>query len=158
MSDGVTLGDLQGAYKRVTARIYRLLEDGYDFAVEEKIIATLDLDALIVDAAFFVLIFGQIENRVNELAVRRIGADRRRAEALREARFDRRLNSALPGSGNKSPRDEIAGWYNIRRGPAHGERFAASYNVATVFERAFQLEALVDEQLSQAGHQGMQRE
>ena len=153
MNGSVTLADLQGAYKRLTTRIYRILDDGYDFAVDDAIIATLDRDSLIVDAAFFVLIFGQIENRVNSLAIRRAGAGERRKQAMRDAKFEKRLECALPGPANEPLRNEISGWYNERSDAAHGERFGPSYNVATVFERAFQLEALVSEQLNQTADQ-----
>jgi hypothetical protein len=36
MSDRVTLRDLSGTYRRVSTRIYRILEDGYDFAVSMR--------------------------------------------------------------------------------------------------------------------------
>ena len=71
MSGSVSLEDLRGAYRRTSSRIYRILEDGYDFSTEAYLIETLDRDARIIDAAFFVLIFGQIENRLNGLAAQR---------------------------------------------------------------------------------------
>jgi len=153
MTGRVTLRDLEGTYKRVTSRIYRLLEDGYDFAVEEQIIAILDMDARIVDAAFFVLIFGQIENRLNELALRRLRTERER-NAIREARFQRRLETALPGADNKDLRKTISGWYDLRSDAAHGERLHERYNVAAVFERAFELDALVSAQFNRSESQG----
>jgi hypothetical protein len=69
MSASVSLEELRAAYRRTSSRIYRIPEDGYDFGAE---------DALIIDAAFFVLIFGQIENRINELAARKVAAEQRR--------------------------------------------------------------------------------
>ena len=53
MSQGVSLEDLRTAYRRTSSRIYRILEDGYDFSSEAYIIEVLDRDALIIDAAFF---------------------------------------------------------------------------------------------------------
>jgi hypothetical protein len=153
MSDSVTLPHLQSTYRRVSTRIYRLLEDGYDFDVAERIIETLNLDARIVDAAFFVLIFGQIENRLNELAVRRV-KDKKGQAALRETKFGRRLKLALPGPENAAIRSEIAGWYGLRSDAAHGERLTHTYNVPNVFGRAFVLDALVSEQLDHAGEEG----
>ena len=117
MTGRVTLRDLEGTYKRVTSRIYRLLEDGYDFAVEEQIIAILD-------------------------------------NAIREARFQRRLETALPGADNKDLRKTISGWYDLRSDAAHGERLHERYNVAAVFERAFELDALVSAQFNRSESQG----
>jgi hypothetical protein len=148
MSAPVTLFDLSGTYRRVSNRIYRILEDGYDFAVDEQIIETLDRDALIVDAAFFVLIFGQIENRLNELAIRRLGKDKKRQAAIRDAKFEKRLALASPAPEDEPIRQEIEGWHKLRSDAAHGERLTSTYNVATVFERAFALDALVSAQLS----------
>ena len=51
MSGAVSLDELHGAYRRTSSRIYRILEDGYDFAVENLIVDTLARDALIVDPA-----------------------------------------------------------------------------------------------------------
>jgi hypothetical protein len=151
VTDPVTLLDLSGTYRRVSSRIYRILEDGYDFAVDERIIETLDRDARIVDVAFFVLIFGQVESRLNELAARRVGKDKRTQTAIREAKFEKRLKLALPDSEHQPIRGEIAAWYELRSDAAHGERLTYSYNVATVFDRAFELDALVGAQLGNAG-------
>jgi hypothetical protein len=95
MSASVSLGELRAAYKRTSIRIYRILEDGYDFSAENALIEALDRDALIIDAAFFVLVFGQIENRINELAARRVAIERRRA--LRGQKFEQRMSLALHG-------------------------------------------------------------
>ena len=114
---------------------------GYDFSAEDAIIVALDRDALIIDAAFFVLIFGQIENRINELAAIKMETETRR-RALREQKFEKRMELALPGVGNKSVRGEIAGWYSLRNDAAHGERLS-EYNIDTVFERAEWLEAIL---------------
>ena len=101
---------------------------------------------------FFVLIFGQIENRLNELAARRVGSDAGRRAATRELPFERRLERALPSSENETLRGEIAKWYGLRNDAAYGERMT-SYNIETVFERAFELDGLVNAQMSQAGRQ-----
>jgi hypothetical protein len=141
MSASISLEELRAAYRRTSSRIYRILEDGYDFAVEEHIIEALNRDALIVDAAFFVLIFGQIENRINELAARKQETEQRRL-ALRELKFEKRMSLALHGSHNKIIRDEITGWYNLRNDAAHGEHLA-QYNIPRVLERADQLDAML---------------
>lgn len=142
MSTGVSLGQLRAAYKRTSSRIYRILEDGYDFSIENALIESLDRDALIIDAAFFVLIFGQIENRINELAARRLTAERRRA--LRSQRFEQRMTLALPGRDHQAVRDDITHWYNLRNDAAHGERLA-THNIGGVLERADQLDVMLSE-------------
>jgi hypothetical protein len=141
MSASITLGELHAAYTRTSSRIYRILEDGYDFSSEHIIIEALDRDALIIDAVFFVLIFGQIENRINELASRKVAEDRRRT--LREQKFERRMGLALPGRDHKTLRDDIARWYDVRNDAAHGERLA-KYDIDAVLERADQLDAMLD--------------
>jgi hypothetical protein len=151
MSDHVTLLELSGTYKRVSTRIYRILEDGYDFGVVEQIIGTLDRDALIVDAAFCVLIFGQVENRLNELAVRRVGKDRKRQAAIRNSRFEKRLALALPVSSDTPLRSEIARWYERRNDAAHGERLVDGYDVEAVLNRAFELDSLVSSEMGRTG-------
>jgi hypothetical protein len=137
----IALGDLRAAYRRISGRIYRILEDGYDFSAEDRLIDVLDRDALIVDAAFFVLIFGQIENRINELAGRKLTTERQRL-ALRDTKFGRRMGMTLPGPDNKAVRDEIESWYGLRSEAAYCERLT-TYNIANVFDRADQLESLL---------------
>jgi hypothetical protein len=146
VSDDVGLRDIAGAYRRVLARIYRILEDGYDFTADDRIIATLDRDALVIDAAFFLLIFGQVENRLNELAARRAGGDGARQAAVREAKFTRRLALALPGENYRPLRAEIAAWYDLRSDAAHGERLTSGYEVALALQRAFELDAMVQKE------------
>jgi len=154
MTRQITLDDLRAAYKRTTSRIYRILEDGYDFGVDQLIVEALDRDALIVDAAFFVLIFGQIESRLNALAIRRVGTDRKRPAAMREAKFEKRLEHALPGPESADLRREIGGWYDTRSDAAHGGRLTYTYDVAAVFDRAFQFDELVTTQLNEPDNPG----
>jgi len=142
MSASITLGELRAAYRRTSSRIYRILEDGYDFSAENSIIEALNRDALIIDAAFFVLVFGQIENRLNELAARKVAMDRR--HTLREQKLERRLGLALHGRDHKTLRDDIARWYNLRNDAAHGERLE-NYDIDAVLGRADQLDAMLRE-------------
>jgi hypothetical protein len=144
MNQTVSLEDLQAAYRRTASRIYRILEDGYDFSAEEHLIETLDRDALIIDAAFFVLIFGQIENRLNRLAERRIGTDQMRRSALRDRPFERRLGLALPGPERVELRSEIVEWYELRNDAAHGENLGERYNIRAILDRAFEIDTLVN--------------
>ncbi len=150
MSGAVPLNDLAGAYRRTSSRIYRILEDGYDFAVANLIIGTLNRDALVVDAAFFVLVFGQIELRLNAIAATHLKSDAER-EALRQRRFERRLALALPGAANAELRHDIADWSKIRNDAAHGRELTGRYVISAVFERAYQLEALLTTRLAGAG-------
>jgi hypothetical protein len=147
MSRQITLDDLRAAYKRTTSRIYRILEDGYDFGVDQLIVEALDRDALIIDAAFLVLVFGQIETRVNRLATARSDTARRR-QALRDQSFERRLDLALRGDDMAEIRHRIAIWYSWRNDAAHGERITSGYDVADMFETAYELEAILSEQLA----------
>ena len=140
MNPSVSLGELHAAYKRTSSRIYRILEDGYDFAVDEAIIEALDRDALIIDAAFFVLIFGQIENRISEMAAGKMTTERQR-RALREQKFEKRMGLASPGTAYVAIREEIAGWYDLRSDAALG-RHLARYNIAAAFDRAARLDTM----------------
>jgi hypothetical protein len=141
MSASVSLTDLRAAYKRTSSRIYRILEDGYDFGFSDLVIEALDRDALIINAAFFVLVFGQMESRINQLAASRVTMETQR-QALREQKFARRMGLALPGPGNRAARDKIAVWYDVRNDAAHGERLV-EYDIDAIFERADQLEAMI---------------
>jgi hypothetical protein len=101
----------------------------------------LVLDQIIVDAAFFVLIFGQLERRITDLAVQKMKREEEKT-ALRDARFERRLEIAL-GDDHKL-RLGVEEWYSVRSDVVHGERIAATYHVARVLARARQIEALLD--------------
>jgi hypothetical protein len=146
MSRQITLDDLRAAYKRTTSRIYRILEDGYDFGVDQLIVEALDRDALIIDAAFLLLVFGQTEARVNRFAVSRSATDQRR-HAVRDQPFRQRLALALQGDDITEIRRRIGIWYNWRNDAAHGERLTSGYDVADMFETAQQLEAILSEQV-----------
>jgi hypothetical protein len=153
VSGAVSLDELHGAYRRTSSRIYRILEDGYDFAVENLIVDTLARDALIVDAAFLVLVFGQVEARFNAIVEARMTTGRER-RTPRELGFDRRLNLTLPGVANAELRRDIANWSRIRNDAAHGRELTGGYVMPAIFERAYQLEALLTGQLGDAGEPG----
>jgi hypothetical protein len=124
MSDGSSLTEFEGAYRRVTRALYRAQEDALDF-LAENIIEALEREQTIIDAAFFILIFGQIEFRINELAATQLARPDQQA-AVRGARFQHRLAIALPGVQFELIRDEIAVWYRQRNRVAHGEIVRAS--------------------------------
>jgi hypothetical protein len=152
MNDPLSLDDFHGAYRRTSSRIYRILEDGYDFAVDTLIIDTLARDALIIDAAFFLIVFGQIEARLNALV--RAKLPRNQWEALRQQAFDRRLIMALPDKANEELRRDIANWSRIRNDAAHGQALTSGYDIEAIFARAGQLDALLSEYLSSLENRG----
>jgi hypothetical protein len=153
VSGAVSLEELYGAYRRTSSRIYRILEDGYDFAVENLIVDTLARDALIVDAALLVLVFGKIEARLNAIVEARMTSGQER-RTPRELSFDRRLMLALPGVANAELRWDIANWSRIRNDAAHGRELTGGYVMPAIFERAYQLGALLTGQLGDAGEPG----
>ncbi len=135
----IGLDDLAQAYRRVERSIYRGMEDAVDFNDEVRLDA-LDRDRTIVDAAFFVLIFGQLENRVTQLALQTV-SEPKQQQALREAKFEKRLEIALRGRGEL--RREIKGWCSIRNDVAHGESIASGYEIKSVLSRAEEIDALL---------------
>jgi hypothetical protein len=98
-------------------------------------------------AAFLVLVFGQIEARLNAIVEARMTSGQER-RTPRELGFDRRLNLALPSVANGELRRDIANRSRIRNEAAHGRELPA------IFERAYQLEALLTGQLGEAGEPG----
>jgi hypothetical protein len=136
----VSLDDIGNAYSRVQRSIQRGMEDAADFGDELRWSA-LTRDQIIVDAAFFILIFGQLERCITDLAVYNV----KRVEAktaLRDAKFERRLEIAL--RDDRGFRDRIEGWYSVRSDVVHGQDIAAAYDVGAVLATARQIEALLD--------------
>jgi hypothetical protein len=74
--------------------------------------------------------------------------------AVRRVDFDRRLTSALPGAINEELRRDIADWSKIRNAAAHGEELAGRYAMAKIFERAFELEAVLSNRLVRQANPG----
>jgi hypothetical protein len=99
----------------------------------------LDREQTILDAAFFLLAFGQVERCINALASVRLQRDRERA-AIRQVPFERRLQTALADRTRRGLRNEISSWYDIRNRVAHGELVASAFNLAAVFTRCRELE------------------
>ncbi|QXX73935.1 hypothetical protein [Methylovirgula sp. HY1] len=135
----IGLDELADAYKRVRRSIARNMEDAADFD-NQPIFDALDKNQTIVDAAFFVLIFGQLENRINALAQQKI-SDSKQRQALREGKFEKRLEIALRNQSDL--RMEIEGWYRVRNDAAHGESIASGYEIEAVLERAREIEKLL---------------
>jgi hypothetical protein len=136
----ISLDDIGGTYARVQRSIERAMEDAADFG-DERRWSALVLDQIIVDAAFFVLIFGQLERRITDLAVQKMKREEEKT-ALRDARFERRLEIAL--RDDHKLRLGIEEWNSVRGDVVHSERIAATYHVARVLARARQIEALLD--------------
>ncbi len=114
------------------------MKDALAFDNEEKF-ELLDRDRNIVEAAFFVLIFGQLERRVTELAVRKVsGQSVRHKAAMRDAKFERRLEVAL--GDDPALRTEIEAWYSVRNIPAHGSGIASGYEISAILSSARQID------------------
>lgn len=135
-----TLDQLKDAHDRIRAAIYRRASEAADFN-DEEIFEAIYLDGEIADAAFFVLIFGHLENRINKLAAEKLQTDAQ-VIALREVPFERRLKMALPDAAKI--RKEIENWYKLRNSAAHGDGIEPSYDIATVTERAHAIETLIN--------------
>jgi hypothetical protein len=138
--NGRTLGldEIAVAYRRIGRSLYRALEDAYDFVgediVAEEIIRALERDQTVLDAAFFILIFGQLEQRVASLAT----AGEGRGSGRRG--FTSLLAAALPRRDERDRRREIERWYALRNRAAHGEEIAASYNTGDILARVRELQ------------------
>lgn len=89
----ISFDDIDAAYRRARRSIMRGLEDAADFDDDAQF-AALERDQDIVDAAFFVLIFGQLEKRITDLAVRKVYRQQEK-NALRGHKFEKRLEIAL---------------------------------------------------------------
>ncbi len=132
------LDELANAYRRVQRLITLGMEDALEFDNEDKF-ELLDKDRNIVDAAFFVLMFGQLERRITELAVQKVsGQSSRHKSAMREAKFEKRLAVAL--GNNPAMLKEIEAWYALRNIPAHGSGIASGYEISAVLSRAQQID------------------
>jgi len=138
--NGRTLGldEIAAAYRRIGRSNYRALEDAYDFVGEEigaeEMIRALERDQIVLDAAFFVLIFGQLEQRVASLAT--AGEDR----GSGRRHFTSLLAAALPGRDERYRRREIERWRALRNRAAHGEEIAASYSIGDILARVRELQ------------------
>lgn len=135
---GIGLDAIESAYRRISRAAYRAVEEAYDFVAEE-IISALEQDQAILDAAFFILVFGQLERRIDQFA----GAIPQPQPLARgrQKNFGSRLGTALPGKGQRLRRREIEQWYALRNRAAHGEEIAAGYNLRAIIARARELEA-----------------
>jgi len=135
----VSLDDLDNAYRRVRRSIARSMEDAADFN-DNAVFDTLARDQNIVDAAFFVLIFGQLENRITTLAIQKEQQETRK-NALRDAKFEKRLEIALRGHADL--KNEIEDWYAVRNDVAHGRGIADGYDIGAVLSKARAIDKLL---------------
>jgi hypothetical protein len=130
----IGLDELAEAYQRVQKAIARPLTDGI----------ILESDPDVVDNGFFLLIFGQIERRITDLAVSK--AQRQEEKTYwggRSAPFDRKLEFALRDHGT-ALKDEIGNWYDDRSDIAHGRSLASGIEIGPVLARAREIDALLD--------------
>jgi hypothetical protein len=132
---GLSLDEVESAYRRTRRFILRGQEDALEF-LSEPAWDGLERDRAIVDAAFFLLIFGQIEDRINSLALGNLPVQQQ--PSLRGLRFERRLALALP---NDAPlRLVISEWYEDRSDAAHGRSIASTYDIRGMLVRAHEIE------------------
>jgi hypothetical protein len=135
----VSLDDLDNAYRRVRRSIARSMEDAADFN-DNAVFDALARDQNIVDAAFFVLIFGQLENRITILAVQKVQQVAKK-NALRDAKFEKRLEIALREHADL--KSEIEDWYVVRSDVAHGGGIAAGYDIGAVLTKTRAIDKLL---------------
>jgi len=133
---GLHLDEVEAAYLRTRRYIERGQEDALEF-LSDATWEGLERDRIVVDAAFFLLIFGQIEDRINTLARGRLTA--RQQPTLRSLKFDKRLGLALPN--NTTLKSVIEGWYEDRSDAAHGRSVASAYDIPAMLARAREIEA-----------------
>jgi hypothetical protein len=132
---GLSLDEVAAAYLRTRRSIERGQEDALEF-LSEPTWEGLERDRTIVDAAFFLLIFGQIEDRINALARGRLSA--RQQASLRGLKFEKRLALALPS--DTALRSVIEDWYEDRGDVAHGRSVASAYDIPAMLARAREIE------------------
>jgi hypothetical protein len=135
----ISLDDIANAYRRAQRSIVRGMEDAADFDDDARF-AALERDQNIVDAAFFVLIFGQLEKRITDLAIHKAKRQNEKS-ALRDAKFEKRLEIALRDQPDL--RREIEDWYSVRSDPAHCTGIASGYDIGAVLTRAREIDALL---------------
>jgi hypothetical protein len=133
---GLSLDAVEAAYLRTRRYIERDQEDALEF-LSDPAWEGLERDRSIVDAAFFLLIFGQIEDRINALARGRLST--RQQSSLRTLKFEKRLALAVPN--NTALKSVIEGWYEDRSDAAHGRSVASAYDIPAMLGRAREIEA-----------------
>lgn len=107
-----------------------------------------------LDQAFFVLSFSALEKKITLLASARLSVAGPRA-AMREAGFDKRLESAIkvarealgiaPEWGSGARLSNIKSWYAIRNEIAHGDSPTQLFDVPPVIYLADAIAATLDE-------------
>ena len=132
---GLSLDEVEAAYLRTRRYTERGQEDALEF-VSDPAWEGLERDRIIVDAAFFLLIFGQIEDRLNALARGRLTA--RQQSSLRSLKFEKRLALALPS--DTALKSVIEDWYEDRSDAAHGRSVASAYDIPAMLARAREIE------------------
>ncbi len=128
---GLSLGDVEAACLRTRRYIERGQEDALEF-LSNPTWEGLERDRMIVDAAFFLLIFGQIEDRINALARRTLPA--RQHSSRRNLQFERRLALALPN--DTALKSVVEDWYEF---PPAGGRPALNETVGAPKRRTLPL-------------------
>jgi hypothetical protein len=130
----VGLDDLADTYQRAQQAITRAIENA----------TALEQDQDIVDDGFFLLIFGQIERRITDLAVEMVNrAEEKEYLRGRNAPFDRKIGIALRDHADELKGD-ISTWYGVRNDIAHGKSLASGIEIGPVLARAREIDALLN--------------
>jgi hypothetical protein len=129
----ISLDELADAYQRTQRAITRAIETD----------AALERDRDIVDDGFFLLIFGQIERRITDLAVEKV---ERSAEKQylrgRNAGFDRKIEIALRDQSDEL-KEDLTNWYGVRSDIAHGRSLASGIEIGPVLASAGEIDVLL---------------
>lgn len=138
------LDSLTRTYSRLSRDIGGRIEFACDLDSSEAL-EVAEQEKTYLDQAFFVLAFSALEKRVTSLAsARQATADQR--TAMRDAAFDRRLESAVkvarevlrdePQWALAGQLSEIRSWYVVRNEIAHGDSPTRLFDVPPVIYRA----------------------
>jgi hypothetical protein len=131
----LSLDEVEAAYLRTRRYIERGQEDALEF-LSDPAWEGLERDRTIVDAAFFLLIFGQIEDRINALARNKLPT--RQQSSLRSLKFEKRLTLALPNDA--ALRSVIEDWYEDRSDASHGRSVGSAYDIPAMLARAREID------------------
>jgi len=135
----VSLDDIEKAYHRAQRSMSREIDEALEI-IDDAQFDAWARDKNIVDAGFFILIFGQLERRITDIAVHKVNGPKHQ-RALRDAPFEKRLEIALRGQPDLI--EQIEDWYAVRNDPAHGQHIASGYDIPEVLARAREVDAIL---------------
>jgi hypothetical protein len=147
------LDSLTRSYTRLSRDVAGRIEFAFDLDSEDAL-AVAEQEKNHLDQAFFVLGFSALEKKVTLLASMQL-ADAGRRTAMRDAAFNKRLESAVKVAREVLGTDplwaldatlsDIRNWYVIRNDIAHGDFPTQLFHVPPVIGLAGQIAATLDE-------------